>query len=229
MLDLGPDWDHHALTRSVTKAWGLTAMPAVDDLKNLNRNDQVVLGAGVLALIVSLFFPIWGYSYHLSGIGASASINAWHGWAGFGMFLVLVATLIAAARVFAASSLPTIPVGLNLLTLALSGLGTIIVIIRELTYPHASIGGGSYGVKWGGYLLFILLIAQAVAAFLLFRTSGEAMPDFKAMQAKRAAAVGAPPAAPGYGTPPPPAATYPPATPAGDFTLDDTPPPASSV
>jgi hypothetical protein len=203
-------------------------MPAVDDLKNLNRLDQVVLGAGVLGLIVSLFFPIWGVSVSVKGFGGGSSINAWHGLAAFGMLLVLVATAIAAVRVFAAANLPTMPIGVNLLTFVLSAVGTLIVVIRELTYPHASVPGYSYGVKWGGYLLFVLLIAQAVAAFMLFRKSGEAMPDFKAMQANRATGAGTPPP-PVYGGAP--AATYPPATPtpAGDFKLDDsTPPPPSA-
>lgn len=67
-------------------------MTAVDDLKSMKTLDQVVLGSGILALIVSLFFPIWGVSY----LGRSSSINAWHGWAFFGMFLILVATGLAA-------------------------------------------------------------------------------------------------------------------------------------
>jgi hypothetical protein len=203
-------------------------MPTTDDLKNLDRLDQVVLGAGVLGLIVSIFFPIWGVSVNVKGLGGgSSSISAWHGLAALGMLLVLAATVIAAVRVFAAASLPKMAVGVNLLTFALSALGTVIVIIRELTYPHASLPGYSYGVKWGGYLLFLLLIAQAVAAFLLFRKSGEVMPDFKAMQANRTPGMtGAPPAPPVYGSTPPPA-TYPAATgtPAGDYTLDDSVPP----
>jgi hypothetical protein len=79
-----------------------------------------------------------------------------------------------------------------------------------------------------GYLLLLVSLAQVAAAFMLFKSSGEAMPDFKAMQANRAAGAGTPPP-PVYGSTPP-AATYPPATaPAGDFTLDDsTPPPPSA-
>lgn len=199
-------------------------MPAVDDLKNLNRLDQVALGAGVLGLIVSLFFPFYGSS--VKGFGGG-SINAWHSYAAFGMLLVLIGTVAVAARLFAAAAIPKMPVGINLLTVALLGLGTILVIIRGFSYPSGSGGGYSYGVKWGGYLLYIILIAETVASFLVFKASGEKLPDFQAMQANRTA--GAVPPPPGYGTTPtPPAATYPPAptTPAGDFTLDDTNPPA---
>src|SRR4051812_11894074 len=169
---------------------------AAVDLKSMKKLDQVVLGAGIVALIVSLFFPIWGFSSPLG----NQSINAWHGWAGFGMFLVLIATALAAVRIFASDSLPDLPVGLNLATMVLSILGTVIVILRELTYPHASTIAGSYGVKWGGYLLFLVLFVQAMASVLLFRESEEALPDFKAMSANRAA-----PAAP-------PTAPYPPST-----------------
>lgn len=112
----------------------------------------------------------------------------------------------------------------------LSILGTVIVILRELTYPHASGFGGSYGVKWGGYLLFILLIVQAVASVMLFRESEEALPDFKAMTANRSGSGTAPATESTTPYPPstPPTTTQ---TPAGDFTLDDHPaePPAPSI
>ena len=204
-------------------------MPAVDDLKSLNRLDQVVLGAGVLALIFS-FFPFFGVSESASGFHVSASVNAWHSYGFLGVLLVLLATGLAAARIFAPTSIPTLPVGINLLTAALAGLGFLILLLRGFTYSAPSGPGISAGIRVTGIILLVLVLAETVAAVMGFKASGEAMPDFKAMQANKAAAGGATPPPPVYGGTPP-AATYPPATatPAGDYTLDDSTPPPPSV
>jgi hypothetical protein len=197
-------------------------MPAVDDLKNLNRMDQVVLGAGVLALLLS-FFPFYGVTAGVGGFHVSASVNAWHSYGFLGVLLVLVATAAAAARIFAPGSVPQLPVGLHLIAAASSLLGLLICLLRGFTYDSPSGPGYSAGLRFTGYLFLLLVLVQTVAAFMLFRSSGEVMPDFKAM-GNRTSNPAVPPA---YGsTPPPPGAptsTYP-TTPAGDYTLDDQPP-----
>ena len=197
-------------------------MPAVDDFKSFNKFDQAVLGLGALGFIVS-FFPFYGVSYGGGGLlgGASYSVNAWHSFGFLGMLLFLAATALAAMRLFAAASLPKMPIGINLLTFGLSALERY--WSSSAASPTSTPAGRvSASASSGAALLSIVMIAQAVAAFMLFKSSGEAMPDFQAMQANRTA--GAVPPPPGQGMTPP-AATYPPATPAGDFTLDDTKPP----
>jgi heme A synthase len=206
-------------------------MPAVDDLKNLDRLDQAVLGAGVLALIFS-FFPFLTVKVTGISIGSAGHESAWHGWGLLAVLLIVVATGLAAVRLFAAANLPKLPVGVNLLTLALSSLAFLFLLIHWVSNRRSQ-GVGTFkateGLAWSGWILLLLVLAQAAAAFLLFKKSGEAMPDFKAMQANRATGAGTPPP-PVYGSTPP-AATYPPATstPAGDYTMDDsTPPPPSA-
>jgi hypothetical protein len=148
------------------------------------------------------------------------------------MLLVLAATALAAGRLFAPASLPKFPVGINLLTLALSGLGLLLLVIEWLTNIKSSSAGGikiSSHLGIAGYLLLLVVLAQAAAAYLLFKKSGEVVPDFKAMQANRATGAGTPPP-PVYGGSPTTPATYPPATtPAGDYTLDDSTPPPPPV
>src|SRR5471032_2220017 len=97
-------------------------MPAVDDLKSLNRLDQVVLGTGVLAFILSLFHvfvvSVSGPGSSLLGsLGSHGAANGWHNWGVIGMLLILAATAVAAVRIFAPASLPKLPVGVNLATL----------------------------------------------------------------------------------------------------------------
>ena len=46
------------------------------DVKQIKRNDQVILGAGILFLLLSFFAPFYGVSYHgAGGFGGSASVD----------------------------------------------------------------------------------------------------------------------------------------------------------
>src|SRR5579871_2041629 len=87
----------------------LGEMPAVD-FRQLNRNDQGVLVAGIVAVIAT-FLPYWGVDVHGYGSG---SITSWHGWAFLGSLLILLATIISAVRVFGGTSLPRLPLAPNL-------------------------------------------------------------------------------------------------------------------
>jgi hypothetical protein len=146
-----------------------------NDIKNLPRNDQAVLGLGILAFIAS-FFPFYGVTVNIAGFKGSSSISTWHSYAVLGILLILAATILAAVQVFAASSLPSMPVSVNFLVAGLSALGTLLIIIRGFTYDTASGPGGSVGLKWGAYVVMILCLAQVVFAFLRLRASGDAMP-----------------------------------------------------
>jgi hypothetical protein len=85
------------------------------DLRQLPRNDQGVLAAGVLVFIAS-FFPYYGFKLsgkvpgNVFGVSASDSVTSWHSYATVGLLLVLAATMIAAVQVLAADSLPEMPV-----------------------------------------------------------------------------------------------------------------------
>ncbi len=157
------------------------------DLTKVSRNDKGLIGAGIVVFIAS-FLPYWG----ISAGPYSASTNAWTGYATFGLLLLFIAAGIAAARVFGGANLPKLPVGANLVVAALAALGTLLVILRGFTYPHASFAGASEGVKWGGYILMIAAVVETVFAVMNFRTSGEKLAwDATAMN-KPAPAGGAP-------------------------------------
>ena len=189
------------------------------DLKQIKRNDQVILGAGVLFLLLSFFAPFYGVSYHAAGgFGGSASVTAWHSYGWLAVLLVVIAVGIVAARVFANASLPALPIGPNLLVVVLSGLGTLLLLLRGFTYKSGSGLGYSYGVKWGAWVLYILAIAVVVGAVMNLMASGEKVAwDPTAMNRPGAATGGVvPPAAP-YppqgAAPSYPPADYPPAAP----------------
>src|SRR5690242_1151784 len=88
----------------------------------------------------------------------------------------MAATSVAAVQVFSGSSLPQVSVSWNFVVLALSGVGTVLLIVRSLTVDNGDIGGFSYGLRWGAYVLMILCVIQTAFAFLRMRASGENMP-----------------------------------------------------
>jgi hypothetical protein len=194
------------------------------DLKQIKRNDQVILGAGILFLLLSFFAPFYGVSYHgAGGFGGSASVTAWHSYGFLAVLLIIIAVAIVALRVFGNASLPALPIGPNLLVVVVSGLGTLLLLLRGFTYKSASGGGYSVGLKWGAWVLYILAIAVVVGAVMNLMASGEKIAwDQTAMNKGGGGASGGvvPPAAPyppqGAAPSYPPPADYPPAAGPGD-------------
>ncbi|MGA8988759.1 hypothetical protein [Aeromicrobium sp.] len=136
------------------------------DFKALSKNQQGALIAGGVSIILS-FFPRF-VAVDLGPLGSNG-ISAWHSYGVLAMFLILAATAIVAVRAFATGSLPDGPPW-SLITLALAGLGTVLLILRSFTYGYSNPG-------WSGYLLFISTLALTYFAYLLFKESGEKMPE----------------------------------------------------
>lgn len=170
------------------------------DLKKLSRIDQVIAGAGVLALI-ALFLPWYGVSV----TGYSASVSGWstsYGWLGA---LLIVAAGAAVILQRSATQMPRLPVGPAVLVLGLSVIGTVVVILRWATLPRGSggvagIAGYSYGPRVGIWIALIVGVVQAVAAIRLFRSSGEVLP-WAEQGPTAAASTTPPPEAPESATP----------------------------
>lgn len=149
------------------------------DLRQLPRNEQWFLGAGVVVFVAS-FLPWYGVSYNLNFAGVkssgSASINAWHSYATLGLLLILAATVIAGVMDFARDTLPDTALSWNVVVTGLSAVGALLVVVRSLNLPSASGPGASVGLRWGGWILLIACIVHAVLAVMRMRASGEPMP-----------------------------------------------------
>jgi hypothetical protein len=158
---------------------------AMPDLKSLPPFDLGILIAGVLIFIVS-FFPYWGVSSSGASVGnikipgASASVTAWHSYSVLALLLLLLATGVAAVAIFAASSAPNLPIGLRWITAGLSTLGGLLYVIRLFTLPHH--GGSEFGVsihegvKWGGYLLLLIVLVHVACSVISALSSDEPVP-----------------------------------------------------
>jgi hypothetical protein len=175
------------------------------DLKSLPPFDLAILATAVLTFIFS-FFPYYGahVSGSVNGVGVgsfgstSDSVTAWHSYSSVGLLLILAGSAVAAVAVFARSSFPETPVGPRWIAAGLCALGALLYLIRLFTLPHhhASLGAGlsaSEGVKWGGYLLLIVVLANAASAVLSALGSEEKVPWQQGGMATPPA--GAPPAA----------------------------------
>lgn len=137
--------------------------------KGQSRNEQLFLGGALLAFIFT-FLPFEGVSFE----GHSASESAWHGVAVLACLLVLVALVASAVSVFAKSSVPDLPVSLNLVATGAMALAVLFFIIRWLTLP--SYFTISEKLFWGGYILLIITIATTVIGVMKMRDAGESMP-----------------------------------------------------
>jgi hypothetical protein len=191
------------------------------DLKQINRNDQVVIGAGALAFILS-FFPDYAISGHFGLLSRSVHYNGWQGIGILSILLFMAAGGIVALRVFTEVQLPKLPLGWNVIVAGAAALGTVFLLLEGFVlfdpYGASSISGVSTGFGWGGYILLIVAVAQTVFAYMTLKASGEKIAwDATAMN-KAPAAGSTPPApyppqasAPSYPPPSEPPASYPPA------------------
>jgi len=149
------------------------------DIKSLGKFEQGALIAGVLAFVFSLFNAYVRVSVDggdsLPGFNVSAGTNAWTSYATLGMLLVLVATAVIAVKAFAKDVLPA-GIPWTLVALVAAGVGTILLILRALT-AGGSAPGVSVGPGWSGWVLFVATIVLTVFTALLFKESGEKIPE----------------------------------------------------
>lgn len=150
------------------------------DTSNVKVTDWGVIGCAAGVLLLS---PISSYvtvsfqgSDELDALGGfSDGISAWSSYAVLGLLLLFAVAGIAAARVFAGVTLPTLPVGWNLVLAGGAALGTLLLVLRAFTYSDGGFGdlGVDVGPGWSGWVIMVLAAAETVFAVLAFRDSGE--------------------------------------------------------
>ena len=157
---------------------------SMPDIKAMSPVDLTVLASGVLAFIFS-FFPYYG-AHATGSVGGvrvasfGKNFTAWHSWSTLALLLILAGTIVAALAIFTVATVE-LPVGPRWIAAGLCSLGALIYLIRLFTLPHHHVNFGegvsaSEGVKWGGYLLLVVVLVNAVAAVLGALRSEEQVP-----------------------------------------------------
>jgi hypothetical protein len=140
-----------------------------DGGRQLDKNEQGVLVAAAVALILSLL-P-WYITVTFDGRGFDLASNAWSGYSTIGMVLLLGAAALIAIEALSDGSLPDV-VPWRLIAVVASVIGTFLIILRALT-AGSSAPGAHVGPGWSGFLLFLAAIAVTAYSVLTFRASEE--------------------------------------------------------
>ncbi len=135
------------------------------DLLSRLHSDATVLASGLLVFIAS-FLPWYGVT--IGGgpaeAGVTGTYNAWHGLAGAGLILVLFSLVVAAAPPFFGEELQRRP--FDVAAAALACAGAVLVIIRSFDLPKIDIPGAEAKLRWGGWVLIVLLVIQALLSVM---------------------------------------------------------------
>jgi hypothetical protein len=162
------------------------------DFNSVDKLDWGIMGAGVLALIFSLFEYYTASAKGqlkqacdqgvLSGDSCSGSESAWHGFFGwFGVLLLLAAAAITALVVFAPQV--KVPFPARLVALGAAVLGLLFTFIALFVTPEPSVPGGlppgtslddfiDFGRGFSYWIILILALAATALAFLRFQQTG---------------------------------------------------------
>jgi hypothetical protein len=172
----------------------------MDQIQTLSTGRKLLLGAGAL-LFVFTFFAWQKIDIEFGGVTAvSAKANAWHGfWGVFMGILLIVLVVWVAAHTFGVAVPGGLPVGLT--TAVLGVLVFVFALLKNLTDDYSA---------WASYVGLVLAALVAVGSVKTFQESGEAMPSMPQMaksDSPAPASTSSAPAAPAApSTPEPPAA-----------------------
>jgi hypothetical protein len=165
----------------------------MDGFSALTRGMRLMLVGGVL-LLVDSFLHWQEVSVSFAGFEASAGVNAWHGFWGVFMGLVLVVLLAWLIARLAGVELPALPLSEAFLAAVLAGIVLLFAVLKNLA--------DDYSTRWS-YIGIVLAAVIAVGAWLDVQAAG----GLDAIRAER----GSSPPAPADAHPPdePPPSTEP--------------------
>jgi hypothetical protein len=139
----------------------------------LSRHDLAMVGVGVLVFIAS-FLPWYGVTFSGGNAetGVTGSVDAWHGLAGLGVILLLFGAVAAAAEpMVLGEDWP--PRLVPVVSALLACLGAAFVVIKSLSLPTSDVPGASIGLRWGGWILLVLVVVEALISVLRVVHAGD--------------------------------------------------------
>jgi hypothetical protein len=142
----------------------------MDKLNALAPRTMLLAAAGLL--LIDTFFA-W---QKVSAGPISVSANAWHGFLGVFMGLMVIALIVVVGAGVAKVALPAgVPWGL--ITLALGALIAIFAVLKNLVDDYSA---------WGSYLGIVFAVGVALGAWRVFGESGESLPSSLESMTQRA-------------------------------------------
>jgi hypothetical protein len=127
------------------------------DLRTLSTGTKILLGAGLL-LFIDTFLAWQEVSVEVGGVEiASASQNAWHGFWGVAMGVVLIALLVWVALQIWNVELPDLNLPEKTVTAVLAGLVFVLALLKNLIDDYSA---------WPSYVGIVLAAAVAVGGWM---------------------------------------------------------------
>ena len=127
------------------------------DLRTLSTGTKILLAAGIL-LFIDTFLAWQEVSVEVGGVEiASASQNAWNGFWGVVMGIVLVALLVWVALQLFEVDLPELPVPEKTVTAGLAGIVFVFALLKNLIDDYSA---------WASYVGIVLAAGVAVGGWL---------------------------------------------------------------
>ena len=124
--------------------------------KPITGPDVAAVALGFIAFIAA-FFPYVGFSGKIGGFAFSVSINAWHSYAMVGLFLLVGGGVAVAIGIATATANPPAKAVLDLVAACMAALGTLLIVLRALSYSQLTI-------DWGGWALIVAGAAETLCA-----------------------------------------------------------------
>ncbi len=196
------------------------------DLSRLRRGERIAAIGGIVLFVLLLFFDWYDVSASFAGIGRSAGVSAWDAFDFIDLYLLLtVIVAVGLAALTAMQRAPALPVTASVITTAVAGIATLLILFRILDTPGGDVPAGS-GIDISPTVwMFLALVATAGIAYggyLSMREEGTTLGDVRAQaSAMGGQARGAFDQSGSSAAPPPPP---PPPAPAAE--RSDVPPPA---
>ena len=141
------------------------------NLKAVDRNDLGAMVTGTLAVILTTFgsYITISTSPPLPPTVDPNGYSAWDGVGGLASLLLVLGVIVVAVRIFGPDLLtPKVP--WHYLVAGAAGLGTLMLLIKGLTFgvdgPQVVQDNVDVGIGWSGWAVIALGIAFAVFAYL---------------------------------------------------------------
>lgn len=137
---------------------GFDANAAVEQFKGADPLDLAVVGAGVLAFLLSLFHGFYTAKVDFGGYasGSAGSTSAWHGFFGWaGVLLLLVAGAVVALKIVKIA----VPQE-EIIVAGASVLGLLFVFLALFVDPVNTFGVVKIGHGWSYWVILVLALGS---------------------------------------------------------------------